>query len=170
MLMGMPTCCCCCCCFSPILPDTVKNSVLSPCTQKCKKWLNQLAWLARCFVSFLLVLLLIFFLLHFHLWLPQFHQNVQYYFRLYLWNDSIREKYSSCVHIALLNKLCLWRPMWGTCVFSRSKASAADIVLLCSWRIVRGVFFFFGSVVFSTVTLCWKETALKCSSHVANVT
>lgn len=43
--------------FPPILPDTVKNSVLSPCTQKCKKWLNQLAWLGRCFVSFLLVLL-----------------------------------------------------------------------------------------------------------------
>lgn len=137
----MPTCCCC---FSPILPDTVKNSVLSPCTQKCKKWLNQLAWLARCFVSFLLVLL--FFLLHFHLWLPQFHQNVQYYFRLYLWNDSIREKYSSCVHIALLNKLCLWRPMRSTCVFSRSEASAADIVPLCSWRIVRGGFFWLGGL------------------------
>ena len=53
------------------------------------------------------------------------------------WQHSRKHTTSSHVHIALLNKLCLWSPMQGTCVFMRSEACAANNVPLCSWRIVR---------------------------------
>lgn len=98
--------------FGRVISESKKKTL--QCTQPCKKERNQLFGLVE------KVHLLYFFQLNFHCECTRFTRMYSVIFNLNWWKSK---EDISHVHIALLNKLCLWSLIQGTCVLMRSEAN-----------------------------------------------